>query len=266
MRTLVLLRHGESVWNQEDRFTGWNDCDLSERGGTEARSAGRLLLTEGVDVRVAHTSVLIRAVRTLLLALEESGRLWVPVRRHWRLNERHYGALQGLDKAETLAKHGEDKFMQWRRSYDVPPPAVTADSEHHPSHDPRYRDVPPDQLPATECLRDVVDRLLPYWHDAIVGDLLGAGASAGAGGGAALVVAHGNSLRALVKHLEDISDADISALNIPTGIPLVYHLADDDPCRPLDPADAATGLHGRYLGDPDAVAQAAQAVANQGRR
>jgi 2,3-bisphosphoglycerate-dependent phosphoglycerate mutase len=285
MRTLVLLRHGESVWNQENRFTGWYDCDLSERGEAEARSAGRLLATEAIDVRVAHTSVLTRATRTLVLALEELGRLWVPVRRHWRLNERHYGALQGLDKAETLAKHGEVKFAQWRRSYDVPPPAVTADSEHHPSHDTRYRDVPPDQLPATECLRDVVERLLPYWHDRIAGDLRPAGANAGAApppgrapqpgllaeagapspAGAVLVVAHGNSLRALVKHLEGISDADISALNIPTGIPLVYHLADDDPCRPLDPADATTGLRGRYLGDPDAVARAAQAVANQGR-
>src|ERR1700736_2874021 len=255
--TLVLLRHGESAWNRENRFTGWYDCDLSPRGEEEARAAGRLLAAEGLDVRMAHTSVLIRAVRTLGLALESAGRLWVPVHRHWRLNERHYGALQGLDKAETLAEHGEERYMEWRRSYDIPPPPVAADSPQHPRHDTRYRDVPPDQLPATECLRDVVERMLPYWHDRIAADLLI--------GDPVLVDAHGNSLRALVKHLEGISDRDIAALNIPTGIPLVYQLAPDEVCRPVDPVDAATGLRGRYLGDSEAVAAATSAVANQGK-
>jgi 2,3-bisphosphoglycerate-dependent phosphoglycerate mutase len=255
--TLVLLRHGESAWNRENRFTGWYDCGLSERGRAEAREAGRLLAGEGMDVRVAHTSVLTRAIETLTLALAEMDRLWIPVRGHWRLNERHYGALQGLNKAETLAEHGEERFAQWRRSYDIAPPPAAPDSPHHPRQDTRYRDVPPDQLPATECLKDVVGRLAPYWHDQIVPDLRT--------GDPVLVAAHGNSLRALVKHLDCISDADIAGVNIPTGIPLVYRLGQDDPCRPLDDPDPVSGLRGRYLGDQEAAAHAAQAVANQGK-
>jgi 2,3-bisphosphoglycerate-dependent phosphoglycerate mutase len=256
--TLVLLRHGESTWNRENRFTGWYDCGLSDRGREEAHAAGRLMTDEGVGVAVAHTSVLTRAIETLTIALLELDRLWIPVHRHWRLNERHYGALQGLNKAEMLAEHGEERFLEWRRSYDIPPPAVAPDSPHHPRNDPRYRDIPPDQLPATECLKDVVARLAPYWHDRIVRDLRR--------GDPVLVAAHGNSLRALVKHLDGISDADIAGLNIPTGIPLVYRLDADDPCRPLDEPDPVTGLRGRYLGDQEAAAQAAQAVANQGKR
>ncbi len=256
---LVLLRHGESEWNKEPtRFTGWHDCGLSERGRAEAGAAGRLLADAGVEVAVAHTSVLTRAIETLNLALAEADRQWIPVRRHWRLNERHYGALQGLSKAETLAEHGEEQYMKWRRSYDVPPPPAALDSPEHPRNDPRYRDVPPDQLPAAECLKDVVTRLAPYWHDQIVTDLHG--------GDPVLVAAHGNSLRALVKHLDGISDADIAGLNIPTGIPLVYRLNPGDPCQPLGDPDPATGLRGRYLGDPAAVAAATQAVANQGKK
>jgi 2,3-bisphosphoglycerate-dependent phosphoglycerate mutase len=256
---LVLLRHGESEWNKEPaRFTGWHDCGLSDRGRAEAREAGRQLAADGVGVRVAHTSVLTRAIETLNLALAELDRQWVPVHRHWRLNERHYGGLQGLSKAETLAEHGEELYLKWRRSYDFPPPPADPASPHHPRNDPRYRDVPPDQLPATECLQDVVSRLAPYWHDQIVPDLVS--------GDPVLVVAHGNSLRALVKHLDGISDTDIAALNIPTGIPLAYRLDPADPCRPLDDPDRVTGLRGRYLGDPETAAKAAQAVANQGRR
>jgi 2,3-bisphosphoglycerate-dependent phosphoglycerate mutase len=247
MSTLILVRHGESTWNKENRFTGWTDVDLSDKGVEEAKAAGRLLADEGIDVDVAHTSVQKRAIRTLLLALEEADRLWIPVLKSWRLNERHYGALQGLDKAQTLQQHGEELFMLWRRSYDTPPPPLDYGDERHPRFDPRYRDLPPDVLPATECLKDVVVRMLPYWHDVITADLRT--------GRTVLVAAHGNSLRALVKHLDGISDDDIAGLNIPTGIPLRYELDDD--FRPLSKA---------YLGDAEAAAKAAAAVAAQGKQ
>jgi 2,3-bisphosphoglycerate-dependent phosphoglycerate mutase len=246
MSTLILVRHGESLWNKENRFTGWYDVDLSDKGVDEARAAGRLLAAEGIEVDVAHTSLQKRAIRTLLLALEQADRLWIPVHRSWRLNERHYGALQGLDKAETLAKHGEEQFMLWRRSYDTPPPPLELDDERHPRHDSRYRHLPPDVLPATECLKDVVVRMLPYWHDHITADLRA--------GRTVLVAAHGNSLRALVKHLDGISDEDIAGLNIPTGIPLRYELDDD--FRPVSKG---------YLGDAEAAEKAAAAVAAQGK-
>lgn len=245
MPTLVLLRHGESTWNRENLFTGWYDCDLTEEGEEQARNGGRLLAEAGIRPDVCHTSVLKRAIRTAWLALEELDLLWVPVRRHWRLNERHYGALQGLDKKQTLEQYGEEQFALWRRSYDTPPPRLTPDDERHPRFDPRYRHLPPDALPATECLKDVVARMLPYWYDAIVPDL--------AVGRVVLVAAHGNSLRALVKHLDDIGDEAIAKLNIPTGQPLVYELDAD-----MQPRSS------RYL-DPEAAASAAEAVRNQGR-
>jgi 2,3-bisphosphoglycerate-dependent phosphoglycerate mutase len=247
--TLVLLRHGQSTWNLENRFTGWYDCDLSDQGEKEARAAGRLLADEDMAVGVAHTSVLLRAIRTLYLALEELGRLWVPVFRHWRLNERHYGGLTGLDKAETRDRYGEDQFLAWRRSYDVPPPPIDPDSPWNPAHDARYAELAPDVVPATECLKDVVARMLPYWYDAIVPDLRS--------GRVVLVAAHGNSLRALIKHLDGISDADIPGLEIPTGVPIVYEL--DEQLRPVQPG-------GRWLGDPEAVREAAEAVRRQGQR
>lgn len=246
MSTLVLLRHGQSTWNEKNLFTGWVDVDLTPLGEAEARSAGRLMAAEpGLDVDVLHTSVQTRAIRTANLALEEMDRLWLPVRRHWRLNERHYGALQGLDKKETAALHGADQVKTWRRGYATPPPALEPGSDLDARLDPRYRELPPDLIPMTECLRDVVARLLPYWHDAIVPDLRA--------GRRVLVVAHGNSLRALVKHLEGISDKDIPDLDIPTGIPLLYELDDD-----LVPR-----RKGAYLGDPAAAEAAAKAVARQ---
>jgi len=245
--TLILVRHGESTWNLENRFTGWTDVPLSDRGVDEAVGAGRALAAEGLLPDVAHTSVLKRAISTLYLGLKELDRLWIPVHRHWRLNERHYGALQGLDKAETAAEHGDDQVHVWRRSYDVPPPALDPGDPRHPARDPRYSGLTPDQIPSTESLKDVVARMLPYWHDRIVPDLRH--------GTTPLVVAHGNSLRALVKHLDDIPDEEISSLNIPTGVPLVYTLDHD--LRPVD---------SRYLGDPDAIAAKAQAVADQARR
>jgi 2,3-bisphosphoglycerate-dependent phosphoglycerate mutase len=245
MATLVLLRHGESTWNRENLFTGWYDCDLTDEGEKQARNAGRLLAEAGVLPDVCHTSLLKRAIRTASLALEELDRLWIPVTRHWRLNERHYGALQGLDKKETLAQYGEEQFAKWRRSYDTPPPALDPDDDRHPRFDVRYRHLPPDVLPASECLKDVVERMLPYWYDAIVGDL--------AAGRVVLVAAHGNSLRALVKHLDGIGDDEIVGLNIPTGQPLVYEL--DERMQPVS---------SRYL-DPEAASVAAEAVANQGR-
>jgi 2,3-bisphosphoglycerate-dependent phosphoglycerate mutase len=249
MPQLVLLRHGQSQWNAENLFTGWHDVDLTEAGVAEARDAGRLLAAEaGIDLRVLHTSVLTRAVRTAATTLEEAGRSWLPVRRHWRLNERHYGALQGKNKKETAAQFGEAQVKEWRRSYATPPPPVEAGSEHHPVGDPRYRDVPAEVLPLTECLADVVARTLPYWEDAIVPDLLAEGAR----GGAVLVVAHGNSLRALRKHIDGIADDEITGLEIPTGIPFVYELAGD-----------LSVVSGRYLGDPDAARAAAEAVARQ---
>ena len=244
MKKIVLLRHGESAWNKENRFTGWKDVDLTEKGVEEARAAGRLLAREGFDFDFCFTSVLKRAIRTLNLGLEEMDRLWLPVEKDWHLNERHYGALQGLNKAETAQKHSEDQVKIWRRSYDIPPPALTPDDPRHPAHDPRYAAIDPHKLPATECLKDTVARFLPLWHAEI--------APAIKKGKRVLIAAHGNSLRALVKYLDNISDADIVELNIPTGIPLVYELDDD-----LKP------IKNYYLGDPDAAKKAAERVAAQ---
>ncbi len=247
MSTLILLRHGESEWNARNLFTGWVDVDLTDKGVAEAGRAGALLAESGVLPQVVHTSVLRRAIRTTNLALERCDRQWVPVRRSWRLNERHYGALQGKNKKETLQAYGEEQFMLWRRSYDTPPPPIDPESEFSQTHEPRYAELPPEIRPLTECLKDVVGRMLPYWYDAVVPDLLTHGT--------VMVGAHGNSLRALVMHLDGISEADIAGLNIPTGIPLVYELDAD-----LRPTAA-----GQYL-DPEAAEQAAAAVANQGKR
>ena len=244
--TLVLLRHGQSDWNQKNLFTGWVDVRLSDLGRAEAKRAGELLVERNVLPDVLHTSVLTRAIQTADIALEEADRLWIDVRRTWRLNERHYGALQGLDKAETLEKYGQEQFMLWRRSFDTPPPPIEDDDEFSQVGDPRYADLG-SEMPRTECLKDVIARFLPYWEAEIVPDLRA--------GKVVLVAAHGNSLRALVKHLDGISDADIAALNIPTGMPLVYELDED--MRP-------TVAGGTYL-DPEAAAAAAAAVANQGR-
>ncbi len=246
MKKLVLLRHGESTWNRENRFTGWTDVDLSEHGREEARRAGETLRTEGYEFDVAYTSVLKRAIKTLWLALEEMDRMWIPIHNSWRLNERHYGALQGLDKAETAAKFGEEQVKVWRRSYDTPPPALDPSDPRNPRNDPRYAALSPDELPLTECLKDTVVRFLPYWNGTI--------APAVREGQRVLIVAHGNSLRALVKHLDGVSDADIVGLNIPTGIPLVYELGED--LRPI---------RHYYLGDPELVAAAINAVASQGK-
>jgi 2,3-bisphosphoglycerate-dependent phosphoglycerate mutase len=247
MATLVLLRHGESEWNSKGLFTGWVDVALSDTGEEEAARAGRLFAEAGLHPDVVHTSVLRRAIQTANITLEVAELLWLPVRRSWRLNERHYGALQGKDKAQTRKEFGDEQFMLWRRSYDVPPPPIADDDPLSQAGDPRYAGLPSELVPRSECLKDVVERLLPYWYDVIVGDL--------SAGEMVLVVAHGNSLRALVKHLDGISDAAIAALNIPTGVPLVYELDDD--FRPVTRG-------GRYL-DPEAAAQAAEAVANQGR-
>jgi 2,3-bisphosphoglycerate-dependent phosphoglycerate mutase len=244
--TLILVRHGESVWNRDNRFTGWTDVGLTEAGVREAVTAGRSLVEAGLEPGVAHTSVLTRAVATLHHTLEAMDRLWVPVRKHWRLNERHYGSLQGLDKAETARLHGEEQVHVWRRSYDTPPPPLDADDERHAAHDPRYAGMAPDLIPASESLHDVVTRLMPYWHDRIVPDLAAAGT--------VLIAAHGNSLRALVKHLDGISDDDIPGLNIPTGIPLVYLLDG-----------AFRRVSSEYLADPAEVEAAAQAIAEQGK-
>jgi len=249
MPTLVLLRHGQSTWNAENLFTGWYDCDLSELGEEEAREGGRLLAADALAIDTVHTSLQTRAIRTAELALRELDRLWVPVRRHWRLNERHYGDLQGKNKRETAEKYGDEQLHQWRRGYATPPPPLAADDERHPRHDRRYASIPADQLPASECLKDVVERMLPYWHDAIAPELLA--------GQTVLVAAHGNSLRALVKHLKQISDDDIPELEIPTGVPWVFEVADGDPCRVVGE---------RWLGDPAAVAARAEAVKNQSRR
>ena len=246
--TLVLLRHGESEWNAKNLFTGWVDVGLSDKGRHEAARGGRLLRESGVLPDVVHTSLLTRAIATANIALAEADRSWIPVVRNWRLNERHYGDLQGKNKKETLEKYGEEQFMLWRRSYDTPPPPIDPDSEFAQTYDPRYAALPPEARPRTECLKDVVARLIPYWQDVIVAEGLRQGQTV-------LVAAHGNSLRALVKHLDGISDTDIAALNIPTGIPLVYRL--DDSLRPIVPG-------GEYL-DPEAAAAAAAAVANQGR-
>ena len=246
MKTLLLLRHGQSEWNKENRFTGWHDVDLTEQGVGEARRAGQLIRDEGLDFDIVYTSVLKRAIKTLWLSLEEMDRMWLPIERRWRLNERHYGALQGLNKAETAAKHGDDQVKIWRRSYDVPPPPLTRDDERWPGHDLRYRDLSPEQLPLSECLKDTVDRFMPLWNEEI--------APALKAGKRVLIVAHGNSLRALVKLLDGISDEDILNLNIPTGIPLLYEHNDD----------LSAHAH-RYLGDPEAAARAAAAVANQAK-
>lgn len=246
MHKLVLIRHGESVWNQENRFTGWTDVDLSEKGRAEARRGGALLREQGFMFDVAYVSVLKRAVRTLWLVLDEMDLMWLPVRHSWRLNERHYGALQGLNKAETAAKFGEDQVKVWRRSYDIPPPPLGTSDERFPGKDRRYAKLAPADLPLTECLKDTVARFLPFWHETL--------APAVKSGKRALVVAHGNSIRAIVKYLDNVSDQEIIGLNIPTGVPLVYELDCD--LKPL--------AH-EYLGDPEEVVRAMQAVASQGR-
>jgi 2,3-bisphosphoglycerate-dependent phosphoglycerate mutase len=246
MHTVVLLRHGESTWNRENRFTGWTDVDLSERGVVEAQDAGCLLRDGGYGFDVAYTSVLKRAIRTLWITLDALDLLWIPVTKSWRLNERHYGALQGLNKAETAAKHGDAQTKIWRRSYDIPPPPLTIDDPRHPSRDPRYKGLSASELPLTESLKETVARFLPYWHETI--------APAIASGQRVLIAAHGNSLRALVKYLDNIPESEIVELNIPTGIPLVYELNDD-----LKP------IRHYYLGDPAAAAAAAARVANQAK-
>ena len=244
MYKVVLLRHGESTWNKENRFTGWTDVDLSDRGLAEAKEAGRLLLESGFIFDIAFTSVLKRAIKTLGIALDVLDQLWIPVTKSWKLNERHYGALQGLNKAETTAKHGEAQTKIWRRSYDIPPPPLSADDPRHPSHDPRYRGLSASELPLTESLKETVARFLPYWHETIAPTIKS--------GKRVVIAAHGNSLRALVMYLDDISESAIVELNIPTGIPLVYEL--DDNLKPL---------RHDYLGDPAAAAAAAARVANQ---
>lgn len=244
--TLVLLRHGLSTWNQENRFTGWTDVDLADQGRAEAEEAGRLLKAGGYGFDIAYTSVLKRAIRTLWIVLDVLDQMWIPVERDWRLNERHYGALQGLNKAETAARHGEAQLKIWRRSYDIPPPALSADDPRHPSRDPRYASLRPSDLPLTESLKDTVARFLPYWHQTIAPSIRT--------GKRALIAAHGNSLRALVMYLDDMPVAEIVELNIPTGIPLVYEL--DGNLKPV---------RHYYLGDPHAAAAAAAKVANQTR-
>lgn len=245
MHKLVLIRHGESVWNKENRFTGWTDVDLSEKGRDEATQAGRILKAEGLHFDLAHTSVLKRAIRTLWHVLDETDQMWIPVHRSWRLNERHYGALQGLNKSEMAAKYGEEQVHIWRRSYDVLPPSLEANDPRHPRLDPRYKDVP--NPPAAEALKQTVERMLPLWNDTIAPQIRS--------GKRVLIVAHGNSLRALVKHLDQMSEKDIMELNIPTGIPLLYEL--DNNLKPIS--------H-RYLGDPEAARKAAEAVARQGKK
>jgi 2,3-bisphosphoglycerate-dependent phosphoglycerate mutase len=246
MIKLVLLRHGESIWNKENRFTGWTDVDLSEKGMQEAHDSASLLKKGGFTFDVAYTSVLKRAIRTLWVVLDDMDLMWIPVYRSWRLNERHYGALQGLNKSETAAKFGEEQVHVWRRSYDIPPPALEEADERYPGRDPRYRDLTEDELPLTECLKDTVGRFMPYWHDEIVPAIREKKK--------VLIAAHGNSLRALVKHLDNIPDADIPNLNIPTGIPLIYEL--DEKMKPIKHY---------YLGDPEAVKKAMESVASQGK-
>jgi 2,3-bisphosphoglycerate-dependent phosphoglycerate mutase len=247
MRKLVLVRHGESQWNKENRFTGWTDVDLSAKGLEEAHEGGRVLKAEGYHFDVAYTSVLKRAIRTLWILLDEMDLMWIPVDRSWRLNERHYGALQGLNKAETAAKFGEDQVKIWRRSYDIRPPELTPEDPRYPGRDPRYSSLTPAELPLTECLKDTVARFLPLWHDTI--------APAIQSGRKVLIAAHGNSLRALVKYLDQVPEKDIVELNIPTGMPLIYEL--DDNLKPL---------RHYYLGDPEKVKAAMEAVAAQGKK
>jgi len=246
MHRLVLLRHGQSIWNKENLFTGWTDVQLTEQGIGEATESARLLKEEGFTFDVAYTSVLTRAIETLWIVLRGLEIQWIPVHRRWRLNERHYGALQGLNKAETTRKHGADQVQIWRRSYDTQPPPLDPADDRWPGHDRRYASVPPEELPVTECLKDTVKRFMPVWEDEI--------APAVRGGRRVIIAAHGNSLRALVKHLDGVSDEDIVRLNIPTGIPLVYELDDD-----------LKSLGSRYLGDPEAARRAAEAVANQAK-
>ncbi len=246
MYKIVLLRHGESAWNKENRFTGWTDVDLSEKGLSEARKAGEVLKKEGFVFDVAFTSVLKRAIRTLWITLDGMDLMWIPVYNSWRLNERHYGALQGLNKAETAAKYGDQQVLVWRRSYDTPPPALEKNDPRSPANDPRYKNLKPDEIPLTECLKDTVARFLPYWHETI--------APVVKSGKRVIIAAHGNSLRALVKYLDNVSDEDIVGLNIPTGMPLVYEL--DDNLKPIKHY---------YLGDPEEVKKAMEAVANQGK-
>jgi 2,3-bisphosphoglycerate-dependent phosphoglycerate mutase len=247
MQKLVLVRHGESTWNKENRFTGWTDVDLSPKGLQEAKEGGQVLKAEGYTFDVAFTSVLKRAIRTLWTVLDEMDLMWIPVYRTWRLNERHYGALQGLNKSETAAKFGEDQVKIWRRSYDIRPPELTPDDERYPGRDARYAGLSGDELPLTECLKDTVARFLPYWHETVAPAILE--------GRKVLIAAHGNSLRALVKYLDGVSEADIVELNIPTGMPLVYELEGD-----LKPVNRY------YLGDPEKVKAAMEAVAAQGKK
>jgi len=246
MYTVVLIRHGQSVWNKSNRFTGWTDVDLTDLGREEARLGGQILKNQGYTFDVAYTSVLKRAIRTLWIALDEMDLMWIPVHRHWRLNERHYGALQGLNKAEMAEKHGDEQVHIWRRSYDVRPPALEPDDERFPGHDRRYADLSPEELPLNEALKDTIDRCVPYWQDVICKDIVA--------GKRVIVSAHGNSLRALVKHLDQMGDDEISGLNIPTGVPLVYEL--DENLKPIS---------SRYLGDEEEIKKAASAVAAQGR-
>jgi 2,3-bisphosphoglycerate-dependent phosphoglycerate mutase len=246
MSKLVLLRHGESLWNKENLFSGWADVDLSEQGVSEAKKAGQLLKEEGYVFDLAFTSVLKRAIRTLWLTLDEMDLMWIPVIRSWRLNERHYGALQGLNKAQTAEKFGEDQVLTWRRSYDIPPPALNKSDEHYPGHDPRYADLSEQDLPLSECLKETVERFMPYWHESIAPVIKE--------NKKVISAAHGNTLRALVKFLDQVPDEEIVKLNIPTGIPLVYEL--DKSLKPVS--------H-HYLGDPEAVEKAMQTVANQGK-
>jgi 2,3-bisphosphoglycerate-dependent phosphoglycerate mutase len=246
MHKLVLLRHGESTWNKENRFTGWTDVDLTDQGRTEACAAGQLLKKEGYSFDLGYCSVLQRALRTLWIVLDELDELWIPVEKTWRLNERHYGALQGLNKSETAAQYGEDQVLVWRRSYDIPPPPLEKSDERYPGRDPRYQDVPPAELPLTECLKDTVDRFLPYWHEVIAPQVKA--------GKKVVITAHGNSLRALVKYLDNLSEEEVLKLNIPTGVPLVYEL--DDNLKPLKHY---------YLGDQAAISAAMAAVASQGQ-
>jgi len=247
MYKIVLLRHGESTWNKENRFTGWTDVDLTEKGEEEARTAGVLMKAAGLEFDLAFTSVLTRAVRTLWIALQTMDMVWIPILNSWRLNERHYGALQGLNKAETAEKYGDEQVLIWRRSYDTQPPKLTKDDERYPGFDRRYADLTPEELPLSECLKDTVVRFLPYWNDEIVPVIKS--------GKRVLIVAHGNSLRALVKYLDHVSDDEIVGLNIPTGVPLVYEL--DDELKPI---------RSYYLGDPEEVKRKAEAVANQAKK
>jgi len=246
MYKVVLLRHGESTWNKENKFTGWTDVDLSEKGFVEAKKSGEVLKKEGFTFEIAFTSVLKRAIRTLWITLDELDLMWIPVIRNWRLNERHYGALQGLNKAETAQKYGEQQIKIWRRSYDTQPPALEITDERYPGNDPRYKELTEDELPLTECLKDTVTRFMPYWEETIAPTINS--------GKKVLIAAHGNSLRALVKYLDNVSEEEIVGLNIPTGIPLIYEL--DDELKPIKHY---------YLGDPDEIAKAAAAVAAQGK-